>query len=159
MVDTNCLPATGTLGAALAPEPTQVDEAPGRGILPNISPHLAGTTHLFHLDEQPIERINNLLYRQYLHGTNLTFVKWIAKKGAVVPLNHHVNEQVTWITEGRCEVYASGKKYTMEAGDIMILPPNVPHEVVFLEDTIDIEIFAPRRQDWIDGTASYLNHD
>jgi unsaturated pyranuronate lyase len=160
MADTKCLPATGTLNTALAPELiTQVEEAPGHGILPNISLHLAGTTHLFHLDAQPIERINNRLCRQYLHGTNLTFVKWIAKKGAVVPLNHHVNEQVTWITEGCCEVYSNGKKYTMKAGDIMILPPNIPHELVFLEDTIDIEIFAPGRQDWIDGTASYRSHD
>jgi quercetin dioxygenase-like cupin family protein len=45
----------------------------------------------------------------------------------------------------------------MKAGDVMIIPPNVPHEFIYTEDTIDIDIFAPGRQDWIDGTATYLS--
>jgi quercetin dioxygenase-like cupin family protein len=86
-------------------------------------------------------------------GSNVTFVKWTAKKGAVVPLHHHVNEQITWITLGAAEVYSQGGKYIVRAGDVMVIPPNVPHELVFVEDTIDIDIFAPGRQDWLDGTA------
>ncbi len=77
------------------------------------------------------------------------------KKGAVVPVHHHANEQITWIVAGEAEVYSQGKKYVMRAGDIMIIPPNVPHEFTFTEDTIDIDIFSPQRQDWIDGTTSY----
>ncbi|MGA7925573.1 MAG: hypothetical protein WCA20_06215 [Candidatus Sulfotelmatobacter sp.] len=91
---------------------SQIEDAPARGILPNISLHLAGESQLFHLDAQPMEKINNLPFRQYLHGTNLTFVKWTAKKGAVVPLAHRVNEQVTRITEGLAEVYSQGRKYS-----------------------------------------------
>lgn len=45
----------------------------------------------------------------------------------------------------------------MKAGDVMIIPPNVPHEFIYTEDTIDIDIFAPGRRDWIDGTATYLS--
>lgn len=44
----------------------------------------------------------------------------------------------------------------MRAGDIMIIPPNVPHEFRFTQDTIDIDIFSPQRQDWIDGTANHV---
>jgi quercetin dioxygenase-like cupin family protein len=135
----------------------QVEDAPGRGIITNISLHLAASVQLYRLDAQPVEQINELLQRQYLYVANVTFVKWIAKKGATVPLTHHVNEQITWITEGVAEVYSQGKKYVMTAGDIMIIPPNVPHEFLFTEDTIDIDIFAPGRQDWIDGTATYLS--
>ncbi|MCU1299298.1 MAG: cupin protein [Acidobacteriaceae bacterium] len=135
---------------------SQVEDAPGRGILPKISLHLAGESQLFHLDAQPVETINDLLSRQYLQETNVAFVKWIAKKGGVVPLTHHINEQVTWIIEGHAEVYSQGRKYIMKAGDIMIIPPNVPHEFIFVEDTIDIDIFAPGRQNWLDGTATYL---
>ena len=51
---------------------------------------------------------------------------------------------------------SQGKKYVMHAGDIMIIPPNVPHEFWFTQDTIDIDIFSPQRQDWMDGTADYL---
>jgi len=152
----DCIPPASA--ATLTPElASQAEDAPGQGIIPGISEHLAGTVELFRLDAQPIEKINDLLSRQYLHGTNSTFVKWTAKKGATVPLTHHLNEQITWITQGRAEVYSQGRKYVMKAGDIMIIPPNVPHEFRFTEDTIDIDIFAPGRQDWLDGTATYLN--
>ncbi|HWL86534.1 MAG TPA: cupin domain-containing protein [Polyangiaceae bacterium] len=130
-------------------------DASGRGIVPNISAHSAMTPQLYELAAQPIEEISPGLQRQYLHGTRSTFVRWTAKKGAAVPLHHHENEQITWITKGACEVYSQGKRYVLKAGDIMIFPPNVPHEFVFTEDTIDVDVFTPQRQDWIDGTANY----
>ena len=132
-----------------------VTDAPGRGLVPQISQHSAAHPFLYDLDAQPIEQVGPLLQRQYLHGTHSTFVKWIAKKGAVVPLHHHCHGQITWITQGQAEVYSQGKKYILNAGSIMMLPPNVPHEFFFTQDTIDIDIFTPQRQDWIDGTASY----
>jgi hypothetical protein len=96
MTDTKDTDAAAELAAKSAPQlVSQIEDAPARGILPNISLHLAGEPQLFHLDAQTMEKINDLLYRQYLHGTNVTFVKWTAKKGAIVPLTHHVNEQVT----------------------------------------------------------------
>ena len=151
---------TTTSAADIAPmllSPPQVSDAPGRGILRNVSRHTAAAPQLYELDAQPVEQISELLQRQYLSGSNSTFVKWIAKKGAVVPLHHHGNEQITWITEGAAEVYSQGRKYVMKAGDIMIIPPNVPHEFIFIEDTVDIDIFAPGRQDWLDRTASYYS--
>jgi quercetin dioxygenase-like cupin family protein len=151
---THAAAATSMVAPELA---AQIEDAPGQGIVPGISPHLAGEAQLFHLDAQPMEKVNDLLSRQYLYGTNSTFVKWTAKKGAVVALTHHINEQITWITEGLAEVYSQGRRYLMKAGDIMIIPPNVPHEFRFLADSIDIDIFAPGRQDWIDGTATYLS--
>ncbi len=143
-----------------APAPTlhssaQVSDAPGRGVLPLISGHLAASASLYHLDAQPIEQLSPLIHRQYLHGAQSTFVKWTMKKGAVVPVHHHANEQITWITAGEADVYSQGKKYVMRAGDLMIIPPNVPHEFHFTEDTIDIDIFTPQRQDWMTGTANY----
>jgi quercetin dioxygenase-like cupin family protein len=89
-----------------------------------------------------------------LNGSQSTLVKWTVKKGGVFPLHHHSNEQTTWITQGRCEVYSQGKKFMMTAGMVLIIPPNTPHEFVCTEDTIDIDFFAPQRQDWIDGAPS-----
>jgi quercetin dioxygenase-like cupin family protein len=133
----------------------RVSDAAGRGLVPAISLHTAATPQLYDLNAQPVEKMSPLIHRQYLHGMQSTFVKWIMKKGAVVPLHHHVYEQITWITEGQAEVFSQGKRYVMNAGDIMFIPPNVPHEFNFLQDTIDIDIFTPQRQDWIDGTANY----
>lgn len=142
---------------ALAPAlsaPPAVTDAPGRGIQGTVSNHTAAVPTLYALDAQPIEQISPLVQRQMLHGTQSTFVKWTVKKGGVFPLHHHLNEQITWITQGRCEVYSQGRKFAMTAGTVLLIPPNTPHEFVCTEDTIDIDFFAPQRQDWIEGAAS-----
>lgn len=149
--------AQGPAAPAAAPAPAKSPEpAPGRGEQPTLTPHSAQAPALYALEAQPVEQLSPLIARQYLHGGQTTFVRWTFKAGAVVPLHHHASEQITWITKGRAEVYSGGHKYVMQAGDVMIIPPNVPHEFVFTEDTIDIDIFAPQRQDWIDGAAGYL---
>ena len=131
-----------------------VSDAIDRGRQADVSGHSAAVPVLYQLSLQPIEQISPLVQRQYLSGAQSTFVKWTVKKGGVFPLHHHSNEQITWITEGRCEVYSQGKKFEMTAGMILIIPPNTPHEFVCTEDTIDIDFFAPQRQDWIDGAPS-----
>ena len=134
--------------------PPFVTDAPGRGIQPGVSGHSGILPTLYQLDAQPIEQISPLVQRQMLNGTRSTLVKWTVKKGGVFPLHHHANEQTTWITQGRCEVYSQGKKFVMTAGMVLIIPPNTPHEFVCTEDTIDIDFFSPQRQDWIDGAPS-----
>ena len=85
-------------------------------------------------------------------------VKWILKKGAEVPLHHHVNEQITWITQGSVRIYSQGKEFIVKAGEVIVFPPHVPHEFLALEDTIDIDFFTPVREDWINQSASYLQN-
>src|ERR1700759_4839494 len=114
---------TGTITPLVAPElAAQIEDAPGQGILPGISLHLAGEAQLFDLNRQPMEKISDLISRQYRHGTNSTFVKWTVKKGAVIPLHHHPNEQITWFTEGRAEVYSQGRRDLVTAGGTLIHP-------------------------------------
>jgi len=145
--------AQTTLAPSLTEAPN-VTEAPGRGMQNNVSNHTAATPTLYDLDSQPIEQISPLVQRQMLNGVQSTLVKWTVKKGGVFPLHHHVNEQITWITKGRCEVYSQGRKFVLNAGTVLVIPPNVPHEFTCTEDTIDIDFFAPQRQDWIDGVPS-----
>lgn len=151
--------AVGTAHAQTAPAPSiygppAVVDAPGRGIIPTVSDHTAALPALYELDRQPIEQISPLVQRQYLSGAQSTFVKWTVKAGGVFPLHHHANEQITWIVSGSCEVFSQGRKFTMAAGTILVIPPNVPHEFRCPVDTIDIDFFAPGRQDWADGVPS-----
>lgn len=151
--------AVGTTHAQSAPAPSisappAIVEAPGRGIIPTVSEHTAALPVLYELDRQPIEQISDLVQRQYLSGVQSTFVKWTVKAGGVFPLHHHSNEQITWIVSGRCEVFSQGRQFTMTAGSILVIPPNVPHEFHCPVDTIDIDFFAPGRQDWADGVPS-----
>lgn len=151
-----------TATAAIAqdlPAPTlqstpAVTDAAGKGVIPDVSGHTGALPVLYNFDKQPIEQISPLVQRQYLSGVQSTIVKWTVKKGGVFPLHHHLNEQITWITEGRCEVFSQGKQFTMTPGTVLVIPPNVPHEFHCTEDTIDIDFFAPQRQDWADGTKS-----
>jgi quercetin dioxygenase-like cupin family protein len=125
-------PASGAPAQPVLLAPQLVDHVsvrPGRGLMPVLSAHVGAVP--------------------------ATFCKWTMRKGALVPLHHHANEQITWITEGRAEVFSQGQRYVMTAGTLLIIPPNVPHEFLFTEDTIDIDIFTPQRQDWLDGTAGY----
>jgi len=134
----------------------QITPAPQMGIMDSYNQHITNAPFLLNLDSQPKEQMGPYLTRQYFHGTQSTFVKWVAKKGGKVPLHKHPNEQVTWIMSGEAKVFSGGKQYLMKAGDMMVIPANVPHEFHFTQDTVDIDFFAPARQDWIDGTASYI---
>ncbi len=145
--------ADDQLAPALSGAP-HVCDAPGRGVQAGVSGHSAFLPVLYRLDEQPVEQVSPLVQRQMLNGVQSTFVKWIVRKGGHFVLHHHANEQITWITEGACEVYSQGKKFVMTAGMILVIPPNTPHEFICTEDMIDIDFFAPQRQDWIDGVAS-----
>ena len=108
---------------------------------------------LYELDKQPVEQVSPLVQRQVLQGVQSTFVKWTIKKGGRFPLQHHSSEQITWITAGRCEVSSLGKKFVMTAGSVIVIPPNAPHEFVCTEDTIDVDFFAPQRQDLMGHAA------
>lgn len=145
--------AQAQVAPALTAAPA-VTPAPGRGVIPTVSAHSAAVPTLYALDQQPIEQISPLVRRQYLSGGAVTLVKWTVKAGGVFPLHHHPNEQITWITSGRCEVFSQERRFVLTAGSVLIIPPNTPHEFRCTQDTIDIDVFAPARQDWADGAAS-----
>lgn len=127
------------------------------GVIPNISDHYQAMPVVYHFDKMVPEKVAEGITRQYIYGSQSQIVKWVFQKNAVVALHHHVNEQITWITQGSVKVFSQGKEFIVKAGEVIVIPPNVPHKFIALEDnTIDIDIFAPARQDWIDSKADYL---
>lgn len=127
-----------------------------RGIMPHIFDHYKTMPVFYDFENMPIEILSDKISRQYIYSGESMLVKWIFKKGAEVPLHHHVNEQITWITEGSVRVFSQGKEFTIKAGEVIIFPPHVPHEFLALEDTIDIDFFTPVREDWINQSSTYL---
>jgi quercetin dioxygenase-like cupin family protein len=103
-----------------------------------------------------LEDLNPLLQRQFVVGENVMIARVLLKKGCVVPLHSHHNEQVTYILEGALKFSLKGQEITVRAGEVLCIPPNVPHEAVALEDTVDLDIFTPPREDWIAKTDAYL---
>lgn len=104
----------------------------------------------------PPEQLNPLAARQYVVGTKTMLARLQLKKGALVPLHHHMHEQISHVIEGALEFRLEGKQVAVRAGEILCIPPNTPHEVVALQDSIALDIFNPQRQDWIDGDDAYL---
>jgi quercetin dioxygenase-like cupin family protein len=103
-----------------------------------------------------VEALNPLIGRQMVVGTDVMVARILLKKGARVPLHSHHNEQVTYILEGALHFYIDNKEITVSAGEVLCIPPNMPHEAVALEDTVDLDVFNPPRQDWLDGPDAYL---
>lgn len=101
----------------------------------------------------PREHLSPDIVRQALHGENITFSRWELKAGAKVPMHKHANEQISLILSGRAEVTSGGKKYPLRPGDFLLFPPYVEHEFVMQKDSVVLDIFAPRRDDWIETAA------
>ena len=111
-------------------------------------------------DAIPPEPMNPLLTRQFVHGEQAMIARICLKKGGTVPRHSHPNEQISYILEGALQFFLEtdeGRKdLVVRAGEVLCIPPNVPHEAHALEDTIDLDIFNPPRQDWIERNDAYL---
>jgi quercetin dioxygenase-like cupin family protein len=103
-----------------------------------------------------IEQLNDKLSRQMISGENATISQLLLKKGAVVPRHSHVNEQYSWIISGALKFVFDDREILVGEGEILLIPADVAHSAVALEDTVDVDIFAPRREDWIRKEDSYL---
>ena len=107
----------------------------------------------------PREEVNERLSRRLITGNRVMLAHVYLKQGCVVPKHSHENEQLTYILEGalRFLVGESGtEEIVVRAGEVLHLPANVPHEAHALEDTLDVDIFYPPREDWLNKTDDYL---
>ena len=104
----------------------------------------------------PEESLNPLLSRKLITGDRVMLAHVILKKGSIVPAHQHENEQVTYILSGALKFEVQGKEIVLREGDVLHIPSNVVHSAIALEDTLDLDIFSPPRQDWLDGTDAYL---
>lgn len=102
------------------------------------------------------EQLNKLISRQMLSGDNATVARLLMTRGAVVPRHWHVSEQFSLILSGALKFVFDDREVIVRGGEVLYIPANEPHSAVALEDTVDIDFFAPRREDWIRKEDSYL---
>lgn len=117
------------------------------------------TARHFRWAELPEEHVSEVISRKLITGDGMMLAQVFLKKGAVVPQHAHHNEQLTYILSGALHFYLGADRsheVTVRAGEVLHLPSNLPHEAIALEDTLDVDIFNPPRQDWLDGTDTYL---
>lgn len=102
------------------------------------------------------EKLNDLIDREMVVGDKLMLARVFLKKGAHVPEHHHHNEQVTYILEGALKFAIDGKEIVVRSGEVLCIPANLPHEAWALEDTLDLDVFTPPREDWLNKADDYL---
>ena len=120
---------------------------------------MPSVTH-YRWDDIPKEAVSPLLDRRLITGDRMMIAHVYLKKGCVVPKHSHENEQLTYILEGalRFKIGPEGSEViVVRAGEVLVIPSNVPHEAEALEDTLDVDVFCPPRQDWLDGTDHYFH--
>jgi quercetin dioxygenase-like cupin family protein len=118
-------------------------------------PHKAELRHI-PWSSVAVEELNPLLGRQFVVGQNVMLARVLLQKGCKVPEHSHHNEQITYILAGALKFGIDGKEIVVNAGEVLTIPPNMPHWAEALADTVDLDIFNPPRADWINKTDAYL---
>jgi quercetin dioxygenase-like cupin family protein len=110
-------------------------------------------------EDMPKEKVSETLDRRLITGDRVMLTHVYLKKGSVVPRHSHENEQITYILEGGLRFWiGEDEKEVIDvlAGEVLHIPSFVQHKAEALSDTVDVDIFSPPRQDWLDKTDNYL---
>jgi quercetin dioxygenase-like cupin family protein len=110
-------------------------------------------------EEMPREKVSAMLDRRLITGDRMMLAHVYLKKGCVVPKHSHENEQFTYILEGALRFWIGEdekEEVVVRAGEVLHIPSNVLHKAEALEDTLDVDVFSPPREDWLNKTDSYL---
>jgi quercetin dioxygenase-like cupin family protein len=113
----------------------------------------------FRWDEMEREHVVEGIDRRIINGDQMMLTHVYLDKGAVVPLHSHHNEQFTYVLEGVLRFWIGdegSEPIDIRAGEVLHIPSHVPHKAEALEDTLDVDVFSPPRQDWLDKTDDYF---
>ncbi len=102
------------------------------------------------------EVLNDKVARQVIWGERITMAQMFIARDGAVPVHQHENEQISSILSGALRFEIEGQELVLRAGEVLRIPPNVPHGVVALEDTLALDVFSPIRADWLAGDDAYL---
>ena len=107
-------------------------------------------------DEIALEKVTEMLSRKIVAGEREMLVQSYVKRGCLVPMHAHESEQMTYILQGALRFVVGGEEITVREGEVLHIPSSVEHQAEALEDTFELDIFSPIRQDWLDHTDDYL---
>ncbi len=110
-------------------------------------------------DEVPLETVNPSMRRRIVTGELMTVARIYLDDGFLVPRHRHENEQITQVISGRMR-FRMGEhgeqEFELGPGDVVVIPAFVPHEALAIGAVEEMDMWAPRRQDWLDGSDDYL---
>jgi quercetin dioxygenase-like cupin family protein len=119
----------------------------------------SATATRYRWEDLPKEQLKPDLGRRLISTERLMLAHVYLEKGCVVPQHSHENEQLTYILEGVLRFFLGedeSEVVDVAAGEVLHIPSHLPHKAEALETTLDVDIFCPPRQDWLDGSDAYL---
>jgi quercetin dioxygenase-like cupin family protein len=118
------------------------------------------TTTFYRWDNVERERVTDMLDRKVITGDKIMMAHVFLKKGCIVPRHQHHNEQFTYIIHGALRFWIGedeSQELLVRTGEVLHIPSNVWHKAEALEDTLDMDVFSPTREDWLNHTDTYFH--
>ena len=117
------------------------------------------TATRYRWEDMAKEQLKPDLHRRLISAERMMLAHVYMEKGCIVPKHTHENEQLTYILEGVLRFWLGDDEseiVDVAAGEVLHIPSNLPHKAEALERTLDVDIFCPPRQDWLEGSDAYL---
>ncbi len=99
-------------------------------------------------DEIALEKVTEMISRKVVAGDRLTMAHVYLKRGALVPMHVHESEQMTYVLQGVLHIRVADEEVTVREGEVVHIPSGLPHQAEALDDTLELDLFSPPRNDW-----------
>ena len=120
---------------------------------------MSDPVRLYRWDEIALEKVTEMISRKFITGHREMLAQVYLKRGAVVPMHSHDSEQLSYVLQGALKFLVGGESITVREGEVLHIPSWVEHQAEALEDTFELDMFSPIRQDWLDKTDDYFRED
>ena len=120
---------------------------------------VATTVTLHRWDDIALEKVTEMISRKIITGEREMVTQIYLKRGAVVPMHSHESEQMTYVLSGALKFLVGGEETIVREGEVLHIPPWLPHQAEALDDTFEMDVFSPIRQDWLDHTDDYFQKE
>ena len=113
---------------------------------------ISQTVRLHRWDEIALEKVTEMVSRKIVTGEREMIAQVYLKRGCLVPMHSHASEQMTYVLQGSLRFLIAGEEITVREGEVLHIPPGVPHQAEALEDTFELDVFSPLRPGWLTRT-------
>jgi quercetin dioxygenase-like cupin family protein len=95
-------------------------------------------------EEIPLERLTEMASRRVIAGARQQLAHVWLKRGALVARQAHPAEQIVFVMDGamRYRVDGPGEEVVLRTGDVLVIPANVPHQAIALDDSLVLQTHA-----------------
>ena len=117
------------------------------------------TVTLHRWDEIALEKVTEMISRKIVTGARQMVTQIYLKQGAIVPMHDHESEQMTYVLSGALKFLVDGREVIVREGEVLHISSWLPHQAEALDDTFEMDMFSPIRQDWLDHTDDYFHKE